>query len=875
MVALGGDFSMADASVFQLSGIPRIDDRLQASVTRQAMLTSFVGRESEASKTTELLLHETVRAVTLTGPGGVGKTRLAWQVAEALSGEFQDGIAWVDLAPLNDSALLPPAIAQAVSTRDLDALRGKQLLLVLDNFEHLLDAASVVSNLLITSPHLKVLATSRAPLRLSAEFELPIAPLALPESTADRWREDVANTPVVRLFVDRAKAVKPDFELTPANLEQIVEVCIRLDGLPLAIELAASRMRHLSPTALLQRLDRRLAVLTDGPRDAPDRQRTLRDTIAWSYELLSPLHQTLFRRLAVFSGSFTTESVTAVANIGHNEFETFDAIAFLVNQSLVVPLTGPEPDARFRLLETVREFALAALDAAAESDEIRARHAAHFLHLAEPLESQGSDSAHDAIVRRLEIERDNLRAALSWALERQDVKFGFRLSLALWQFWFRHGAYDEGRGWLTRFLQLDAAEQEAFLIYRARALAAAGWFAQFQNELTAADSLMAQSLACYRQLGLSEALPQILYNNGLIARFAGEYRRALSLIEEGLAVARQAADRVWICEGLFHLGLLLREIGQFDWAEETWREACFLQQRAVDRGGEAVALLGLGDVARDLGLASDVRRYCDQSLALFQALGHSWGEAFTLHNLAVAAYLNSDLNEADRHLTTSIALFRQIDLHSGIAEAQTSQALMKISQGDADEAVLLLKEAIQLACRIGLRWQQAASVEAMGIAAATLGQGVSAVELIAMAAQLREQMGVPVRPNWQRELDVATTQIRAHLGPSALEIANARTAELPFQDLVDQAIAVALAIDGQPRTNPPPVLAAPLKADGLTAREQEVLQQLSEGRSDKEIADILFISSRTVSKHVASILAKLGVSSRTEAVSRVIREAQI
>jgi predicted ATPase len=432
----------------------------------------------------DLLTQDDVRLVTLTGVGGTGKTRLALQVAADLLDRFDDGAFFVDLAPLADPAFVLPTIAATLGIREagdrslrgslIAYLTGKHLLLILDNFEHLLAASSVVADLLAACADLKVLATSRAPLHVRAEREFPVPPLALPDPTQLPVLNRLAEVAAVTLFVQRAQAAKPDFALTAENAAAVAALCVRLDGLPLAIELAAARIKLLPPLSLLARLERRLPVLTGGPRDLPARQRTLRDTIVWSHDLLSPEEQTLFRRQAVFAGGSTLEATEAVAN-PDGDLDVFAVLAALVDHSLLRQSEGADGEPRFVMLETIREYGLERL---AERDDhvIRERHAHYFLALAERLRPQIDTREGKTVLARLDAEHPNLRAALTWAIEHTDADTGVRFGAALWKFWYVRGDLREASAWLERVFALPGTSPPGA---RAEALYGAGWFAEY------------------------------------------------------------------------------------------------------------------------------------------------------------------------------------------------------------------------------------------------------------------------------------------------------------------------------------------------------------------------------------------------------------
>jgi len=428
-------------------------------------LTPLLGREREVAAVAGLLARDGVRLVTLTGPGGVGKTRLAIEIAGRRSDASPDGAVFVGLAPVADPALVVPAIAQALGVREAedrplaqrvaDALRLRRLVLVLDNCEHVLDAAPVVAELLAACPDLTVLATSRVRLRLSAEQEYPVPPLALTDA-ADADAADHLHPAALRLFADRARAVQPDFALTPENAPVVADICRRLDGLPLAIELAAARIKVVPPPALLARLERRLPLLTGGGRDMPARHRTMRDTIAWSYDLLLPDEQSLFRRRAVFVGGFDLAAAEAVAaRDGSSGDEVFDGVAALVEQSLLRQEEGAGGDPRFGMLETVREFGLDRLVADGDEVAVRDRHAVWCLRVIETAwPPRATTSRSGEALARLDAERDNVRAALAWVIARADADSALRLAGGLAEHWWLRGTFSEGRSWLDRAMAL-------------------------------------------------------------------------------------------------------------------------------------------------------------------------------------------------------------------------------------------------------------------------------------------------------------------------------------------------------------------------------------------------------------------------------------
>ena len=521
--------------------------------------TPFVGREQQVEEVADLLRREDVPLVTLIGPGGTGKTRLALQAAAEVLDDFADGVFFVPLAPLTDPALVPSAIAAALGLREeggqpladrlRDVVATKTVLLVLDNVEHLVEAAPAVGHLLGSAPRLKVLATSRIPLRLRAEREYPVPPLGLPRRTPSPPLAQLMQFDAVRLFVARAQAVKPDFAITDDNAPVVAEICRRLDGLPLAIELAAARVRMLSPRAILVRLERRLPFLTGGARDAPHRHRTLRDTIAWSYDLLPPEERILFRRLAVFVGGCALEAAEAVANLD-GELDVLGGIERLAEHSLLHLDERPGLEPRLAMLETVREYGLEQLAASGEQDLVRERHADHFAALGDDTE-RVFWSRPVPLLAALEAEADNLRAALGWAEEHGKAETGLRLVLAFGVPALQRGMPAEGWDWLRRVQALGGGDPPL----QARALTALGWFALFRGDTDAA--MDAAERAVETAAGESWVLANALNLLGSVERDRGSSDAARRRFEEALALVEGDAEAgVWAPPILMNLGLL-------------------------------------------------------------------------------------------------------------------------------------------------------------------------------------------------------------------------------------------------------------------------------------------------------------------------------
>src|SRR5438552_14585586 len=505
-------------------------------------LTSFVGRDAEIAAVRELV--DAARLVTLTGPGGTGKTRLALQVAAERLGEHTDGVFFVELAPITDQGLVASAVGAALRSREAaarppletlkDDLRDKAMLLVLDNFEQVTGAAPLVTELLSAAAKLHVLVTSRAVLHLQGEREFPVPPLRIPDPASLPSLEALSSYEAVKLFVERAMTMRPDFAVTNESVPAVAEIVARLDGLPLAIELAAARTRILSPQAILARLGSRLAFLGGGARDLPARQQTLRGAIDWSYELLNPAEQVLLRRLSVFAGGASLEAIEAVCDPSALRIEALEGLTALVDQSLLRSAEATSDEPRFEMLETIREVAAEQLNASDEAARPMQQHAAHFTRVAQaraPELTRGAE-AGDALSKDI----DNYRAALQWALETGSLDVGFRLAHDLWRFWQQRAQLREGRSWFDRLLAAPGAE--ARTIARAKGLTGAAGIAYWQNDYATASAWYAEAESIFRELDDKPGLIDALYNTASMAALAGDVQQALAIFAEGEGIAR-------------------------------------------------------------------------------------------------------------------------------------------------------------------------------------------------------------------------------------------------------------------------------------------------------------------------------------------------
>ncbi len=595
--------------------------------------TAFIGREQEVARVRELLKGPGL--LTLTGPGGSGKTRLSLQAARELLDDYPGGVFFVQLEAITDPLLVPSAIAGTVGVRSegarpiLDILRehvrDREMLLVLDNFEQVLGAAPVVGDLLDAAPQLRVLATSREPLHVAGEQELAVPPLA--ESEA------------VGLFVQRAAAVDPAFERTEANAPAIAEICRRLDGLPLAIELAASRVKLLSPGAILERLGSRLELLAGGPVDLPARQRTLREAIAWSHDLLDESERVLFRRLAVFAGGWTLEAAEAVAgaDLGGDALEVLGS---LIDKSLVIRVPSASGGSRFGMLETIREFARERLEEAEEGGAVRDRHFRYFLERAVAAEPQLRLADQRRWLDELEEEHDNLRGALRWAADDRRTLEGLRFAAALWRFWHLHAHLAEGRRWLEEVLALPGAEEPT--TERWAALTALGGLAYWQQDLDGIRQAYEGSLVLARDLGDREAEAEALYNMAYVKAAEGDFEEAIALAEESLARSRELGfDRV-AGDCLFLLGIGARLMGDLDKAQALTDESLQTHRARGDRFGGTIALYAVGRVAFAQGDMARSRAVFLEALDHDENIGNQTGMAVIFENLGAQAAIHGD-----------------------------------------------------------------------------------------------------------------------------------------------------------------------------------------------------------------------------------------
>ncbi|MGC4106715.1 MAG: LuxR C-terminal-related transcriptional regulator [Thermomicrobiales bacterium] len=799
-------------------------------------LAPFVGRAAEIGTVLARLAMPDVRLLTLTGPGGIGKTRLAVAVANdpSLLAQFSHGIWFVPLVAIPDPDGVPTAILRALGAREsgrpvdrdvIDLIGRQHLLLLLDNLEHVIGCGPFVARLLESCPHLTILATSRARLHLTGEHEYVVPSMSLAERPEAVAADDGGDA--IAFFLSCARSADPSFTLTEANAETVADICRMLDGVPLGIELAAARLRMFSPDLVRDRLASQLDLLTRGSLDLAPHQRAMRDTIAWSYALLSEGEQEAMRRLSVFAGGFSVaaaEGVLRDALPADGGEDILDVLASLVDKSLLRKVSESERDARLSMLVTIREFGGEQLRARGQLEAARDAHAQWHLAFAEEAFGGITGPAADRWLERLDAERANFLLAFAWFEERQDGAGLVRLASSLRDYWILRARYAEGLPWMERALDWLARDPAPDPVIEFECLLGAGWMSLRQGDSPRLSRYSAAALDRARQTGDRARIVRGLDLESTVARRWNDHARAVALLEESLALCRASGDRA----------------------------------------GAATAMRGSGYALMNLGRMDDALARYQDAIDVYDELGDVQGAALARSTMSLVPYLQGDFARAFAWDADAVAVLRRFSNRRALGVGLTHLGLSVSHQGDLPMAWTLHREGLIYRKEVGDARGLAVWTEAVALLLAFGGDAEGATLLLGSADAMRLRADTPLAETERRDRMLCESRIRAQLSPAEIEAATAIGRGLSVQATLDLAMARGDALSDALRRDAVPV---GILEHGLTPRESEILRLIAGRMSDREIGEALFISPRTVSRHVASILAKLGVHSRREAAA--------
>ena len=851
-----------------------------------SQLAPLLGREQEMVEICTLLKQVDLRLLTLVGPGGVGKTLLALHLASAIQHSFADGTCFIPLASIIDPDLVIPTLAHALGLADRgtqslfeqlqNTLQNKHFLLILDNFEQVVSAAPRLIELLDVCPMLIIFVTSREKLRVNGEQVFLVPPLELPSLQTPLTSKDLSQNAAVTLFLQHAQAVKPDFALTGDNARALAEICTHLDGLPLAIELAAARIRLLSPQKLLERLGQRLNILTGGAREGEPRQQTMRHTIGWSYDLLEQEEQRLFRRLAVFTGGCTLEAVEAVSNtVGDNDIDVLNIVTTLLDKHLLIQIEQGDGERRLMMLETIREYGLEALVASREMDVTRQAHALYYLQLSEEADPHFDGPQQVVWLERLEREHDNIRASMRWSIEQGDTgenwEIALRLAIAVRRFWMIRIYWNEGHRFFDRAL---AGSEGVVGSLRARALSAAATLADYQGDFERGERLCRESLTIWQTLKDARGIAFSIYRLASIASERGNFSLARSLYEEALGLLKEMGDQEHSSWSLARLAGLESIQGEHSRARMLFEESLAHFRELRNKEGVAWALFNL---AWALFVAqhdpATARSLLAESLVLCKELGTTDSIASCLCYSGIVELHQGAVATARSLLEESVTLNRKIGNQRALSQSLCGLASVLAAQGDISAARALYEESLYLATQVDAKPIIVSALEGVAGVVAAQQELEAAAQLWGAAEVLRDLMGMPIPPIEYSTYNRSVTTVRIRLGKHAFTTAWAKGQSM----LQEQIVSITEPITAVTPTVAwlsflPPVRLSPLQPTELTKREIEVLRLLATGLTSAQIAEYLTISVLTVNSHVRSIYSKLSITSRSAATRYALEQ---